>query len=259
MVALDLPWRLPENQPNFFGRYEPDAETNAAVWGGLLVLETAKWVYPELRRKAAEELQTVLKDLRGAFSQSFQSGLEEIPGASVPMAVERYDSINRVIDPNYQVWRPTLTAGLEEGRTAQDRVRDFLGTLGKQAPNGIVPTIFGQELQKRYPSFRAFAGLEDRNIFLEDGDRPSLLAKLVAKDVREVIYVGLEEEAAAFMPMAARAGMSPRLVTPQNQQSFARLILEILAQATGLEEVAIQAQQGFQEFLTGLEELSSGA
>lgn len=59
--------------------------------------------------------------------------------------------------------------------------------------------------------------------------------------------------------MAARAGITPRVITPQEQQSFTRLILEILAQATGLEEEAIQAQEGFQEFLAGLEELSSGA
>lgn len=150
-------------------------------------------------------------------------------------------------------------AGLEEQRVAQDEVRDFLSVLNRQAPQGITPTIFGRELQKRYPAFRTFAGLEEQNIFLEGDDRPALLAKLIAKDVRGMVYAGLEEEAATFTPMATRAGMIPRIITPQNQQSFSRLILEILAQATGLEEAAIQAQQGFQEFLTGLEELSSGA
>ncbi len=207
------------------------------------VLERARQV---LLLLTGDEKQPVLNELMAGIGQASESPiilLDQLPPGVVSVFTDQGIS----------------TAGLEEGRTAQDRVRDFLGTLGKQAPKGIVPTIFGQELQKKYPSFRAFAGLEDRNIFLEDEDRPSLLAKLIAKDARGVIYVGLEKEAGTFMPMAARAGITPRVITPQEQQSFARIILEILAQATGLEEAAIQAQQGFQEFLSGLEELSSGA
>ncbi len=34
-------------------------------------------------------------------------------------AVERYDSIHRVIDPQYEVWKPVFTAGLEENGVAE--------------------------------------------------------------------------------------------------------------------------------------------
>ena len=74
---------------------------------------------------------------------------------------------------------------------------------------------------------------------------------------RFFILAGLEEEADALRPLAKRAQMDFTLVSPTGTPF--QQILTLLAKATGLEEATVQAREGFQEFLTGLEELSSGA
>lgn len=61
--GLGFLWRLPLDQPNRHGRFEPDAEENAKVWAWLLLLEVAKWQDPTLQQRAREELQGVLKDI----------------------------------------------------------------------------------------------------------------------------------------------------------------------------------------------------
>ncbi|GEM_PF-6183683 len=78
LVALNFSWRLPLDRPNVSGRYEPGAQTNAKVWAGLLALEAGKWLYPDLQKRAARELEEALRDLRRAFIlPSTAAGLEE--------------------------------------------------------------------------------------------------------------------------------------------------------------------------------------
>ena len=147
-------------------------------------------------------------------------------------------------------------AGLEERKEAQDRVRNFLAALWQEAPNGRVPIVLSESTG---PLFKALGGLEEYGIFRhEQGKGSKLVAKLVVQEnARFFILAGLEEEANALRPLAKRAQMDFTRVSPAGAPF--QQILTLLAKATGLEEAAIQARQGFQEFLTGFEKLSSGA
>ncbi len=155
------------------------------------------------------------------------------------------------------------STGLEEAAVmTQQRVQRPLRLILEEAPNGIVPTIVGKELLQKMSALRVvLAGHQDQNVFLDDGNLPALLADLMGKDIRDVVFVGLKEEAQGFEAAAKTAGFTPRLIVadPERPGEFFDLILKILSQATGVREATFKARVEFQELMVGLEEMDSGA
>ncbi len=153
-----------------------------------------------------------------------------------------------------------FSAGAEEGRVAQEQVRGFLGALGKEAPEGVTPIFFSPTVREMYPVVNALSGLEEQNIFLLGGARElsGLLSDLIIqRDVRGIVYAGLEGEIEAARPITQLAGVELQGVSPGQGRDFLGLMVAALAKATGLEEAAIQAREGFQEFQAGLEQLAA--
>jgi hypothetical protein len=56
-------------------------------------------------------------------------------------AVERYDSINRGIDPQYEVWRPTFNAGLEEKGTPAAGLKALLEYVAQEDVIRTIATL----------------------------------------------------------------------------------------------------------------------
>ncbi len=73
------------------------------------------------------------------------------------------------------------------------------------------------------------------------------------KGYRHFLFAGLEE-AQALRPLAGLAGMTLDVVPPQR---FEELMPSLLAKATGLEQEALRAWEGFGQVMAGLEELAA--
>ncbi len=153
-----------------------------------------------------------------------------------------------------------VAADAEEGRVAREQVRGFLAGLGREAREGITPVFFSPTVREMYPVVNALSGLEEQNIFLLGGARElsGLLSDLIIqRDVRGIVYAGLEGEIEAARPITQLAGVELQGVSPGQGRDFLGLMVAALAKATGLEEAAIQAREGFQEFQAGLEQLAA--
>jgi hypothetical protein len=148
-------------------------------------------------------------------------------------------------------------AGLEE-EAARERVREFLRVLGKEAQRGMIPILIGRSLQGEDARFRALAGLEEFGIYLDPGarERGSLFTQFVVGGYRHFLFAGLEEEGKALRPLADLSGMTFDAVLPQQ---FEKLFPLLMAQAAGLEQGAVEAREGFGQFMAGLEQLGSRA
>ena len=172
----------------------------------------------------------------------------------------KYSSFRRsALDSGWKYkYRPAST-GLEE------QVDRLLRLVLEEAPDGVVPTIVGKDLLQKMSALRVvLAGHRNQNVFLDDGNLPALLSDLMSTgggEIRDVVFVGLEEEAKDFEAAAKMAGFMPRLIVadPERPGEFFNLIEKILAQATGMEEAALKTRAEFQALMVGLEEMGSGA
>lgn len=209
-------------------------------------------------------LQRSDKVLEELLRDSFGSPEEALPvvqGVELPPDLEEYrpqiqQHFKEVIDGAFS------TGGLEEGgAVTQKRVRGFLGALGKEAPEGITPVVFSPAIRELYPVVNALSGLEEQNVFLLEDNRDHLsriLARQISeRDIRRIVYAGLEEEVEAARPITRLAGVDLRAVVPGQGRDFLNLMVAALAQAAGLEEAAIQARDDFQGFQAGLEQLAA--
>ncbi|MBI1952617.1 MAG: HEAT repeat domain-containing protein [Candidatus Omnitrophica bacterium] len=84
-------WRL--SKPNEHDRFEPDAEENARAWMALLVLEAMKVRYPDLQKKAADQLEEILGKLLILYlhSSTSPSALPQAPGTPAGLEEGKID------------------------------------------------------------------------------------------------------------------------------------------------------------------------
>ena len=82
------------------------------------------------------------------------------------------------------------------------------------------------------------------------------MARLVSRNVRRVLFVGLEEQAIRLKPLTDLAGMAlSDVMTPDRRGKFRVFLLAVLAEAAGLEESAVAAQERFIDLLNAAERL----
>ena len=89
-----------------------------------------------------------------------------------------------------------------------------------------------------------------------------ILAELMGRDLRDVVFVGLAPEWERFQAKALSAGFTdirPVVADPSRPGEFFRLILEIFSQSAGLEQGTLATKAGFQELMAALEEIGSQA
>ncbi len=142
-------------------------------------------------------------------------------------------------------------AGVEEEALvmaqAEGRVGAFLRELREAAPRGFIPVVVGPELEARHPEVRALRGMKELPVLFAAGlEDDQVVVELITRwDAREAVVAGMEQEAGRYIAILSAAGIEGRAVTPDS----VNLLLEILAQAAGLEQSAVAAREGVGELM----------
>ncbi len=185
----------------------------------------------------SKSLKTLVKRNRedGTYDRMFQpGGGQQPPPAAPPTPPTAPPATPPPAGPS---------AGMEE---AEGRVAAFLSGLRDEATQGLIPVVIGAELEAKHPEVRV---LKDKGLpvlFAAGLQEHEVVIELVTRwDAREAVVAGMEQEAGRYIAILSAAGIEGRAVTPGQ----GNLLLEILAQAAGLEQSAIAAREGVGELM----------
>lgn len=179
-----------------------------------------------------------------------------------PEGSERWRRLEGLVGPERvdAAWRDWLrispqASGLEAREVARVQIQGFWRTLAAEVGD-ILPVVVSRSVQAQYPALITLAGLESSPIVLE-GDPIALTIALAEREVWEVVYVGLEEEADRFARVAGRLQIQIRQRVALDHPDIAALLAETLAASTGMKEAVLTVRRDLHDFLRNVESLAA--